>query len=198
MWELDHKEGWTPKNLMPLNQLKCWRRLLRVSWTARRPKKSILKEINPECSQEGLMLKLKLQYFDHLMQRAAHWKRLWCWERLKAGGEGGKRGWDGWMASLTLWAWVWASSGRQWRSGKPGVLQSMVPQRVRHDWVTEQQQSHKHPKLRMVQIDSNHPSLSMHNTIYLWVLLIINLNVSQTVDFYFHCHHSATNDYYFC
>ena len=76
MWELDHKEGWTPKNLMPLNQLKCWRRLLRVSWTARRPKKSILKEINPECSQEGLMLKLKLQYFGHLMQRAAHWKRL--------------------------------------------------------------------------------------------------------------------------
>ena len=69
MWELDHKEGWTPKNLMPLNQLKCWRRLLRVSWTARRPKKSILKEISAEYSLEELMLKLKLQYFGHLMGR---------------------------------------------------------------------------------------------------------------------------------
>ena len=65
-------------------------------------------------------------------------KRPWCRERLKAGGEGGDRGWDGWMASLTQWTWVWASSGRLWRTGKPGVLQSMGSQRVRHYWATEQ------------------------------------------------------------
>ena len=62
-----------------------------------------------------------------------HWKRLSCWERLRAGGEGGNRRWDGWMASLTQWTWVWANSGRYWRTGKPGVLQSMGSQRVRCD-----------------------------------------------------------------
>ena len=68
-----------------------------------------------------------------------HWKRPWCWERLKAGGEGDNRGWDGWMASLTQWTWIWANSGRWWRTGKPGVLQSMGSQRVRHNLVAEQQ-----------------------------------------------------------
>ena len=68
-----------------------------------------------------------------------HRKRPWCWEELKARGEGGDRGWDGWMASLTQWTWVWASSGRQWRTGKPGVLQSMGWQIVGHNLVTEQQ-----------------------------------------------------------
>ena len=57
-----------------------------------------------------------------------HWKRSWCWERLKAGGEGDDRGWDGWMASPTQWTWIWTSSGRQWRTEKPGVLQSMESQ----------------------------------------------------------------------
>ena len=67
-----------------------------------------------------------------------HWKRPWCWERLKVGGEGDYRGWDGWMASLTQWTWVWASSRSWswWWTGKPGVLYSMGLQRVRHDWVT--------------------------------------------------------------
>ena len=87
----------------------CWRRLLRVPWTARRSNQSILKEISPECSSEGLMLKLKLQYFGHLMQRADSLKRPWCWEWLKAGEEGDYRGWDVWMASPTQWTWVWAS-----------------------------------------------------------------------------------------
>ena len=83
------------------------------------------------------MLKLKLQYFGHLMWRTDSLERPWCWERLKAGGEGDDRGWDGWMASLTRWTWVWANSG-SWRwTGKPGVLQSMGSQRVRHDWATE-------------------------------------------------------------
>ena len=66
-----------------------------------------------------------------------HWQRPWCWERLKAGGEGDDRGWNGCMASLTWWTWVWASSGSWWLTGKTGVLQSMWLQRVRHDWVTE-------------------------------------------------------------
>ena len=106
-------------------ELWCWRRLLRVPWIARRSNQSILKEISPEYSLEALMLKLKLQYFGHLMRRTDSLERPWCWERLKAGGEGDNRGWDGWMASLTWWTWVWARSGSWWWIGKPGVLQSM-------------------------------------------------------------------------
>ena len=101
MWELDYKESWA-------FELRCWRRLLRVPWTARRSNQSILKEISPEYSLEVLMSKLKLQYFGHLMPRT-NWKRPWCWERLKAGGEEDDRGWDGWMASPTQWTWVWVA-----------------------------------------------------------------------------------------
>ena len=116
---------------------KCrWRRLLRVPWTARRSNQSIVKEISPGCSLERLMLKLKLQYFSHLMRRA-YLKRPWCWEGLGAGGEGDNRGWDGWMASPTQWAWVWVGSWSWWWTGRPGMLQFMGSQRVRHDWVTE-------------------------------------------------------------
>ena len=103
----------------------CWRRHLMVPWTARRSDQSILKEISPEYWLEGLMLKLKPQYFGYLTWRTTHWKRPWCWERLKVGRERDDRGWDSQMASLTRWTWVWASSGRWWRAGKPGVLQSM-------------------------------------------------------------------------
>ena len=92
-------------------ELRCWRRLLSVPWTARRSNQSILKEISPEYSLEGLMLKLKLQSFGHLMWRWLHWKRPWCWERLKAGGEGDDRGQDGWMASPSQWTWFWAILG---------------------------------------------------------------------------------------
>ena len=122
MWELDHKENWGLKNWC------FWtvvlRRLLRVPWTARRYRQSILKEICPEYSLEGLMLKLKLQYFGHLIWRT-HWKRPWCWARLKAGGEGDDKGWDGWMASLTRCTWVWVNSRCWWWTGRPGVLQFM-------------------------------------------------------------------------
>ena len=83
------------------------------------------------------MLKLKLQYFGHLMRRVIHWKRLWCWEGLGAEGEGDDRGWDGWMASLTRWMWVWVNSGSWWWTGRPGVLWFMGSQRVGHDWATE-------------------------------------------------------------
>ena len=70
-------------------------------------------------------------------EELTHWKRPWCWEGLGAGGEGDDRGWDGWMASLTRWTWVWASSGRWWWTGRPGVLQSVGSRKVRHDWATE-------------------------------------------------------------
>ena len=89
-----------------------WRRLMRVTRTARRLNQSVLKEIIPECSLEGLILKLRLQYFGYLMWRADSLERPRCWERLRAG-EGGNRGWDCWMASLTQWTGIWASSGRQ-------------------------------------------------------------------------------------
>ena len=118
-------------------ELWCWRRLLRVPWTARRSNQAILREISPECSLEGLMLKLKLQYFGHLMWRADSLEKTQCWERLKAGGEGDDRGWDGWMASLTQWTRVWVNSKSWWWTGRPCVLQSMGLQRVGHNWATE-------------------------------------------------------------
>ena len=104
-------------------ELWCWRRLLRVPWTARRSNQSILKEISPEYSLERLML--KLQYLATWCKELTHWKTSWYWERLKAGEEGDDRGWDGWRTSLTRWTWVWASSRSWWWTGKPGVLHSM-------------------------------------------------------------------------
>ena len=118
-------------------ELWCWRRLLRVPWTARRSNQSILKEISPEYSLEGLMLKLKLEYLATSWEELTHWKRPWCWEGLGAGGEGDDRGWDGWMASPTQWTWVWVSYGSWWWTEKPGMLQSMGLQRVGHDWMME-------------------------------------------------------------
>ena len=118
-------------------ELWCRRRLLRVLWTARSSNQSILEEVSPERSLEGLMLKLKLQYFGHLMGRAEHSKRLWCWERLKASGEGNDREWDGWMALPTQWTWVWINSRSSWWTGRLGMLLSMGLQRVWYDCVTE-------------------------------------------------------------
>ena len=83
----------------------CWRRLLRVPWNTRRSNQSILKEISPGCSLEGLMLKLKPQYFGHMMRRADSLEKTLMLERLREGGEGEDRGWDGWVASLIQWIW---------------------------------------------------------------------------------------------
>ena len=105
-------------------ELWCWRKLLRVHWTGRTSNQSILKEISPEYSLGGLILKLKLQHFGYLKSRLLR-KDSWCWERLKAGGEGHDRGKDGWMASPTQWTWVWASSGSWWWTGKPSMLWSI-------------------------------------------------------------------------
>ena len=131
-WTIKKAEHWR----IDAFELWCWRRLLRVPWTARRSNQSILKEISPGHSLEGLMLKLKVQDFGHLMW-STHLKRPWFWERLRAGGEGDDRGWDGWMASPTQWKWVWVNSRSWWWTGRPGVLQSMGSQRVGRDWATE-------------------------------------------------------------
>ena len=133
-WTIKKAERWWIDAL----ELWWWRRLLRAPWTARRSNQSILKEISLQYSLEGLMMKLKLQYFGHLMRRADSLeKRPWCWERWKARGEGDDRGWDGWMASPIRWTWVWVSSRSWWWTGRPGILQSMGLQRVGHDWATE-------------------------------------------------------------
>ena len=133
-------ESWTIKKAECLRidafELWCWRRLWE-SWTARRSNQSILKEISPEYSLKRLMLKLKLHYFGHLMWRAESLEKTLMLGKIESRREGDDRGWDGWMASLTQWTWVWSSSGSWWLTGKPGVLQSMGLQRVRHDWVTE-------------------------------------------------------------
>ena len=129
-WRIDAFELW------------CWRRLLRVPWTARRSNQSILKEISPEYSLEGLMLKLNSNTLVTRCKEPTHWKRPWCWERLKAGREGYDREWDGWMASSTQWTWVWVSSRSWWWTGKPGVLWSMGSQRVGHDWAAELEWNH--------------------------------------------------------
>ena len=118
-WTIKEAECWRTDAF----ELWCWRRLLRVPGTAR-SNQSILKEITLEYSLEGLMPKLKLQYFGHLMRRT-DLKRPWCWERLRAGGKGDDGGRDGWMTSLTQWTWVWTNCRRWWRTEKPDVLQSI-------------------------------------------------------------------------
>ena len=136
MWELDCEEVWVPKNW-------CFWTLV-LEKTLERPLDC--KEIQPVHSEGD-------QPWDFFGRNDAkaeapstlatsckeltHWKRLWCWEGLGAGGEGDKRGWDDWMASLTWWTWVWVNSGRWWWTRRPGVLRFMGSQRVGHDWVTE-------------------------------------------------------------
>ena len=135
MWELDYKESWEPKNCC--FELWCWRRLLRVLWTARRSHQSILKEISPGCSLEDWCWSWNSNTLPTWCEKLTHLKRPWCWERLKAGVEVGDRGWDGWMASPTQWTWVWVNSGSWGWTGRPGVLQSVGLQKAGHDWATE-------------------------------------------------------------
>ena len=110
-------ESWTVKKAehwrIDAFDLWCWRRLLRVPWTARRSNQSILKEISPGCSLEEMMLKLKLQYFGHLMWRVDSLEKT-LMLRLGVEGEGDDRGWDGWLASPTQWTWVWLNSRSWW------------------------------------------------------------------------------------
>ena len=180
-------ESWTVKKAehrrIDAFELWCWRRLLRVPWAARRSNWSILKEISPEYSLEGMMLMLKCQYFGHLMQRADYWKTPWCWERLRVGGEGDDRGWDGWMVSPTQWTWVWMGSGSWCWTGRPGMLQLMGVSKSRTRLSNSTELKH------MINVQLTHRSrnvhtrekiLGDHNSAYHWHIHR-NLVFSSTV-----------------
>ena len=130
-------ENWTIKKAEHQRtdafELWCWRRLLRVPWTATSPswRKSVL-----NIHRKDWCWSWNSNTSAIWCEELTHWKRSWIWERLKVGQEGDDRGWDGWMESPTQRTWVWASFKRWWRTGKPGILQSMRLQRVRHDWAT--------------------------------------------------------------
>ena len=136
IWELDH-EGWALKNWC--FELWCWRRLLRVPWTTRRSNQSILRKSILNILWKDWCWSWSSNTLPTWCKEPTHKKRPGCWERLREG-EGDDRGWDGWMASPTQWTWIWVSSGKWWRKGKLDVLQSMRSQRVKHYWVTKQQQ----------------------------------------------------------
>ena len=115
-------------------ELWCWITLLKVPWTAKSSKQSIFLNIHWKdwCwSWSSSILVIRCEW-------NTHWKSPWCWERLRAEREESIRGWYDWMASLIQWTWTWANPRRWWGTGRPGVLQSMGSQRVRHNWTAEQ------------------------------------------------------------
>ena len=130
-WTVKKAEGWR----IDAFELWCWKRLLRVPWTTRRSNQSILKEISPGCSLEGMILKLKLQYFGHLMRKVDSLEKTWCWEGLGAGGEGDDRGWDGWMASLDGREFEWTLGDSDGQGGL--ACCDSWGRKVGHDWATE-------------------------------------------------------------
>ena len=137
IWKLYHKEGWVLKNWS------FWTVVLEKTLESPLDCKEI-KPVNPKENQSWIFIWRTSAESEAPILWLPEWthQKRPCWqERLKAGGEGDDRGWDGWMATPTQWTWVWASCGSWWRTGKLGVLQSMGLQRVRHDWATEQQQS---------------------------------------------------------
>ena len=132
-WTIKKAERWR----IDASELWCWRRLLRVPWTARRSNQSILEEISPGCSLEGLMSKLKVQYFGHLIWRADSLEKTLMLGKIEGRRRRGQQRMRCWMASLTQWTRVWVNSESWWWTGRPGVLHSMESQRVGHDWATE-------------------------------------------------------------
>ena len=136
IWELDHKESWVPKNWC------FWTVVLEETLESPLDCKEI-QPVHSKGDQSWIFTgKTDAEAEAPILwatwcEELIHWKRPWCWERLKTGEEGDERGWDGWMASTTWWTWVWASSGNKWWTGKPGMLQSMWSQRGGHDWATE-------------------------------------------------------------
>ena len=136
--ELEYRESWCLKSWC------FWTVVLEKILESLSDNKEI-KAVNPKGNQSWVLIgrsdaKVETPILWPLDAESTHWKRSWCWERLRAEGEGDNRGWDGWMASLTQWTRVWASSGRWWRTGKLCMLQSLGLQRVGHSWVTERQQ----------------------------------------------------------
>ena len=150
MWFLAHYVLITIKShfqiIIDAFEFWCWRRLLNVPWTARKSNQSFLKEISLSVYWKDWCWSWNSNNLATWWEELTHWKRPWGWERLKAKVKGEDRGWDYCIATQTWWTWVWASSGSWWWTGKPGVLQSMGSQRVRHylateltDWLTERQ-----------------------------------------------------------
>ena len=129
-WAIKKAEHWR----IDAFKLWHWRRLLRVSWTERRSNQSILKEINTEYSLKGQKLTLKLQCFAYLMWRADTLAKTLILGKIEGRRGRDNRGWDGWMAQSTQQTWIWANSGRQWRAGKPGMLQATGSQKIGCDW----------------------------------------------------------------
>ena len=131
-WELEYKESWALKNWC------FWTVVLEKTLESPLDCKEI-QPVHPKGNQSWIFIgRTDAETETPILwspEELAHWKRPWCWERLKAG-EGDNRGWSGWLASPAQWTWVWVSSGRWWRTGKPGMLQSMGSQRVWHDWTT--------------------------------------------------------------
>ena len=133
MWELDYKESWAPKNWC------FWTVVLEKTLEGPLDCKEI-QPVHPGGDQSWVFIErtdVEAETPIFWPPDLTHLKRPWCWERLRAGGEGDDRGWDGWMASPTQWTWVWVDSGNSWWTGMPGVLRFMGSQRVRHVWVTE-------------------------------------------------------------
>ena len=135
MWELDHKERWVPKNWC------FWAVVLEKTLESPLHFREI-KPVNPKGDQSWIFIgrtdaKAEAPILWPPDKELTHWKSPWCLERLKAGGEGDDRGWDDWIASLSRWTWIWASSRSWWWTGKPGMLQFMGLQRIEHDWATE-------------------------------------------------------------
>ena len=135
MWELDYEESWVLKNWC------FWTVVLEKILESPLDCKEI-QPVHPKGGRSWVFIgrtdaKPETNTLATSYEELTHWKRPWCWERLRAGGEGDDRGWDGWVASPTRWTWVWVNSGSWWWTGRPGVLRFMGSQRVGHDWATE-------------------------------------------------------------
>ena len=170
MWELDHKQSWMPR--IDVFELWCWIRLLIVPWTARRANQQSSRKSVLNSHWKDWCWSWSSNTLATWCEELTYWKRPWCWwERLKAGGKGDNRGWDGWMVSLTRWTWVWASSRSWWWTGKPAVLQSMGSQRVGHNWATELNQHKYWKNLNLSCYFSFYPDLEI---IYFFCFSFLN------------------------
>ena len=134
-------ESWTVKKAehqrIDAFELWCWRRLLRVLWTARRSNQSTLRRPVLGVLWKAWCWGWNPSTLATWCEELTHWERPWCWEGLKAEGEGDDGGWDGWMVLPTQCTWVWVNSRSWWWTGRPGVLWFMGSPRVGHDWETE-------------------------------------------------------------